>query len=139
MQDGDVFSNKANGSWQSLYSQSPIPDKGKFYYEIEFVKWGHANRNLMIGISSANLRPQVSSYGNADCISLYIANNNTASLYERGGNFRVGSFGYFEEGDRLVVKINMDTSVISWCFGGETIMMTRIGKDLKAKQLHIKV
>ena len=93
----------------------------------------------MVGIGSANLRSQVSSYGNTASISLYIANNNTASLYERGGNFRVGSFGYFEEGDRLVVKINMDTSVISWCFGGETIMMTRIGKDLKAKQLHIKV
>jgi len=33
----------------------------------------------------------------------------------------------------------MDTSVIAWCFGGETILMTRIGKDPKAKPLYIKV
>lgn len=138
VQDGDGFSSKANGAWTSLWSAATIPNSGKHYCEVELVRWGHGNCNLMFGLCSSTLKPQQSSYGQADSVSLYLQNNNSCSLYERGGNFRPGSFGYFEEGDRILMKINMDNGVVTWCFGGETIMMTRIGRDLRAKQLHIK-
>lgn len=93
----------------------------------------------MFGIGTANLKTANSSYSQADNICLYIQNNNTSSLFDRGPNTRTGSFGTFEEGDRIICKINQDTSVISWHFSYETIAWTRIPKDLRTKPLFIKV
>lgn len=139
IQDGDAFSNKLNGNWMSVASSVPVPDKGKYYSEIELVKWAGTNRNLMFGLCTGTAKTANSSYSHVESISMYLPNNNTSSLYERAANIRTGSFGLFEEGDRITMRINMDTSVITWCFGGEVFLMTRIGKELKAKPLFLKI
>lgn len=34
LQETDVFSNKANGTWISLFGKNAIPEKGQYYFEL---------------------------------------------------------------------------------------------------------
>jgi hypothetical protein len=60
---------------------------------------------MMIGITSIDLKNQISSYGHAtDSISLYISGV-SHSIYTRAGSVNLG-IGMIEDGDIITVKIN---------------------------------
>lgn len=92
---------------------------------------------LMLGIGVNNLRKMQNSHSYQGSIMMCLSEGQT-SIYERCGRSKATRGIAFEEGDRIIMRIDLDNLTLSWWLGDIQIIWTRILKEHLAKQLYVK-